>query len=138
MKKFLATFLLALAIVVPTLTVEAAYVLVPNFYDITSNRIEKRIDFLGMEQKTLNGVRYTRWNYEVCNGKQSEYISKYVKKCASKYNLQLVGQKNGNWYFRYTGSQAKYVTALEGSFHMHIGISGRRVVVDLAAGMYPE
>lgn len=61
MKKFLSPFLFAPAIMIPSLTVEAAYVHIPSFYDITSNRIEKRVDFPGMEQKYHKGVYYAHW-----------------------------------------------------------------------------
>ena len=62
MKKFLLPMLVTFAVLIPTITVEAAYVLVPNFRDITSNRIEERIRFINMEQRRSDSVSYTGWN----------------------------------------------------------------------------
>ena len=138
MKKFFVPLLLAMALLLPTAITEAAYVLVPNFRDITSNRIEERIRFLGMDQKSHNGVNYTRWNYECVDGKTSDYVNKYINKCKSQRDLQLVGQSSGNWYFVYTGGQAKFLTKINGEFHMHVRRSGDSVVVNLVGGMYPK
>ncbi|MBQ7630902.1 MAG: hypothetical protein IJS81_11955 [Selenomonadaceae bacterium] len=134
----MATLLLALAIVVPALTTEAAYVFLPNFYDITSNRIEKRIDFLGMDQKSHNGVYYAHWKYEVCDGKTSEYVDRYINKIDSKHDFRLIGRDGNHWYFLYTGNQAQYIKPINGSFHVHVGRSGNKVVVDCAGGIHPE
>ena len=138
MKKILMALLVTVAMLLPTIAVEAAYVLVPNFYDITSNKIEERIRFTGMDQRSSNGVNYTRWNYICVDGKTSQYVSKYIKKMNSKHDIQQVGSNSGNWYFQYTGGQAKYLSTFSGGFHIHVGVSGRNVVVDLVAGMYPK
>ena len=137
MKKFFAAILLALTIALP-LTVEAAYVTVPNFYNMAVNKYHKRIEFNGMDQLSLNGVKYTRWNYTVCDGETSKYVNKYLKRLNSKHNINLVGSNGNNWFFVYSGSQAKYLKTLNGSFHIHVGVSGSSVVVDLVAGMYPQ
>ena len=138
MKKFLMTTLFAFAILIPTFTVEAAYVLVPNFRNMTSNRIEERIRYTGMEQKNYNGVHYTSWHYVCVDGKTDKYVSKYINKLNSKHNIQQVGHSGGDWYFRYSGNQARYLKMFDGSFHIHVGVSGRNVVVNLVGGMYPE
>lgn len=138
MKKFFAAFILALAVAVPALTTEAAYVHIPSFYDVTSNRIEKRIDFLGMDQKKHKGVYYAHWKYLVCNGKTSEYVNKYVKKLNSKHDFRLIGSDANNWYFEYTGNQAQYIKPINGQFHVHVGRSGNNVVVDCAGGIHPS
>lgn len=138
MKKFLLPLLITFAVLIPTITVEAAYVLVPNFRDITSNRIEERIRFIGMDQRSSDGVNYTRWNYVCVDGKTSQYVSKYLGKLNSKHNIQQVGSNGGNWYYRYSGAQAKYLNIFKGGFHIHVGVSGNNVVVDLVGGMYPE
>ena len=137
MKKFFAAILFALMIL-PALTVEAAHVYVPNFYNMAVNKYHKRIEFNGMDQLSHNGVKYTRWNYTVCDGETSKYVNKYLKRLGSKHNISLVGSNGNNWFFVYSGGQAKYLTALNGSFHIHVGVSGNRVVVDLVAGMYPQ
>lgn len=136
MKKFLPILLAAL-LLIPAMAAEAAYVTIPNFGNITRNNIEERTRFLGMEQNEYNGVKYTRWTYQVVDGKANQYFSKYIKRLNNKHSLQLVGQDGSNWYFRYTGGQAKYLKMLDGSFHIHVGISGNYIVVDMVAGMYP-
>ena len=138
MKRFLISFLLAFVILIPTFAVEAAYIYVPNFYNITSNRIEERIRYTGMDKKNHNGVYYTSWHYICVDGKTNQYVNKYINKLNSKRNIQQVGHDSGNWYFVYTGSQAKYIKAINNSFHIHVGVSGRNVVVNLVGGMYPE
>lgn len=138
MKKFLLSLLIALAVLMPTIAVEAAYVLVPNFYNMTSNRIEERIRFTGMDQRSAGGVNYTRWNYICVDGKTSQYVDKYLKKLNGKHNIQYVGSKGNNWYFLYNGSQAQYLNKFSDGFHIHVGVSGHNVVVDLVGGMYPE
>ena len=40
-------------------------ILVLNFRNITSNRIERRIDYSGIYHESYNGVDYTRWHYGV-------------------------------------------------------------------------
>ena len=130
--------LLALAFILPVLTAEAAYILVPNFRDITSNKIERRIDYQGTDHLSYNGVNYTRWNYEVVDGREDEYIDKYIRKCSSRHDLQLLGRNGSDWFFLYTGGQAKFIKKLGDKFHMHVGISGSHVVVDLVGGMYPQ
>ncbi len=137
MKKFFAAILFALMIL-PALTVEAAYVTVPNFYNMAVNKYHKRIEFNGMDQLSHNGVKYTRWNYTVCDGETSKYVNKYLKRLDSKHKISLVGSNGNNWFFVYSGGQAKYLKALNGSFHIHVGVSGNRVVVDMVAGMYPQ
>ena len=131
-------FLFALTIMIPALTVEAAYVHIPSFYDITSNRIEKRVDFPGMEQKYHKGVYYAHWKYEVCNGKTSEYVDRYIRKLDSRHDFRLLGREGNHWYFLYTGNQAQYIKPLNGSFHVHVGRSGNNVVVDCAGGIHPS
>ena len=138
MRKLLAAVLLAMAILLPTAITEAAYVIVPNFRDITSNRIEERIRFLGMDQLSHGGVNYTRWNYECVDGKTSDYVNKYINKCKSQRDLQLIDQGNGNWYFVYTGNQKQYLKKLNGEFHMSVRRSGNSVVVNMVGGMYPR
>lgn len=138
MKKFLLPLLVTLAILIPTIAVEAAYVHVPNFREMTSNRIQERIRFTGMEQRSAGGVNYTRWNYICVDGKTSQYVNKYLKKLNSKHNISSVGSNGNNWYFVYSGSQAKYLNTFSGGFHIHVGVSGSNVVVDLVAGMYPK
>ena len=138
MKNFLVICMLAVAILIPTAIVEAAYVHVPNFRAMTSNKIQERIRFTGMDQKSSNGVNYTRWNYICVDGKTSQYVNKYLKKLNSKHNISSVGSNGNNWYFVYSGSQAKYLNTFSGGFHIHVGVSGNNVVVDLVAGMYPE
>ena len=138
MKKFLATLLFALLVFIPATFVEAAYIYVPNFYNMASNRIELRIHFDGTEQKSLDGVKYTSWQYTVHDGKTYEYVSKYIKKINSKHDFHLVRQNGNNWFFAYTGSQAKYVQAFGGKFHVHVQMSGDNVVVNMVAGMHPE
>ena len=138
MKKFLATLLFALLVSIPATFVEAAYIYVPNFYNMANNRIELRIHFDGTEQKSLNGVKYTSWHYTVHDGKTHEYVNKYIKKINSKHDFHLVEQDGNSWYFAYTGGQAKYVKAFGGNFHVHVGMSGDRVVVNMVAGMHPE
>ena len=138
MKKFLATLILALAIVVPALTVEAAHIYVPNFYNMAVNKYQKRISFDGMEQLSNNGVRFTRWHYTVVDGKLSTYVSKYLNRIGTKHAFQQVGQNGNNWYFAYSGGQARYINAFAGGFHIHVGVSGNNVIVDMVAGMYPE
>ena len=135
MKKFLPIMLAAL-IIFPAIA-EAAYVTVPNFGNITRNNIEERTRFLGMEQNEYNGVKYTRWTYQVVDGKANQYFSKYINRLNSKHNINLVMNDGSNYYFVYTGGQAKYLKMLDGSFHIHVGISGSYIVVDLVAGMYP-
>lgn len=138
MKKFLLPMLVTLAVLIPTITVEAAYVLVPNFRDITSNRIEERIRFINMEQRRSDGVNYTRWNYICVDGKTAQYVSKYLGKLNSKHNIQEIGSNGGNWYFRYSGAQSKYLNSFNGGFHIHVGVNSNNVVIDLVGGMYPE
>lgn len=138
MKKFFATILLTLAIAFPALTVEAAYVTVPNFYNMAVNKYHERIRYEGTEHLSHNGVKYTSWNYTVCDGETSKYVNKYLKRLNSKHNINLVGQNGNDFYFAYSGGQAKYLTPFGGGFHIHVGVSGSSVVVDLVAGMYPE
>ena len=138
MKNFLATLLFAFLVFIPATFVEAAYIYVPNFYNMASNRIELRIHFDGTEQKSLNGVKYTSWHYTVHDGKTHEYVNKYIRKINSKHDFHLVEQDGNSWYFAYTGGQAKYVKAFGGNFHVHVGMSGDRVVVNMVAGMHPE
>lgn len=138
MKNFLIPLVLAFALVLPTAAVEAAYVLVPNFYNMTSNRIQERIRYTGMDQKNHNGVHYTSWHYVCVDGKTNQYVSKYIKKLNSKHNIRQVGHNGGNWYFVYNGNQAHMLKTFDGGFHIHVGVSGRNVVVDLVGGMYPE
>ena len=138
MKKFLLPLLLAITLLIPTVTVEAAYVLVPNFYNMTSNRIQERIRYTGSEQRNHNGVNYTSWHYTCVDGKTSQYVNKYINKLNSKHNIQQVGHNGGNWYFVYNGNQAHMLKTFSGGFHIHVGVSGRDVVVNLVAGMYPE
>ena len=76
---------------------------------MASNKFELRIHFDGTEQKSLNGVKYTSWHYTVHDGKTHEYVNKYIRKIKSKHD-----------------------------FHLHVGMSGDRVVVNIVAGMYPE
>ncbi|MBQ9487059.1 MAG: hypothetical protein IJU91_04550 [Selenomonadaceae bacterium] len=138
MKKFLLSILVTLAVLLPTIAVEAAYVHVPNFRSMASNKIQERIRFTGMNQLSANGVNYTRWNYICVDGKTSQYVNKYLKKLNGKHNISSVGSNGNNWYFVYSGSQAKYLNTFSGGFHIHVGVSGSNVVVDLVAGMYPE
>lgn len=138
MKKFLLSLLLSIIILMPAIAVEAAYVYVPNFHNMTSNRIEERIRYTGMEQRNQNGVNYTSWHYVCVDGKTSNYVDKYIKKLNAKHNIKQVGHSGGNWYFLYTGNQASYLKTFSGGFHIHVGVSGRNVVVNLVAGMYPE
>ena len=138
MKKFLLPMLLALAILIPSAQVQAAYVLVPNFYNMASNRIEEHIRFNGADQEKHNGVSYTSWHYTCVDGNTYEYVNRYIRKIDSKHDFRQVGHKGNNWYFAYTGSQAKFVTAFNGGFHVHVGVSGDDVDVNLVAGLYPE
>lgn len=138
MKKFLLPMLLALAILIPSAQAQAAYVHVPNFRNMTSNRIEERIRYTGMDKKNYNGVHYTSWHYVCVDGKTSQYVSKYINKLNSKHDIQQVGHKGGNCFFAYTGKQAKYVKTFDGGFHIHVGVSGNNVVVNLIGGLYPE
>lgn len=140
MKKIVVSLLVAVAALLPTIAVEAAYVLVPNFYDVTSNRIEERIRFrfTEMDQKSADGVNYTRWKYICVDGKTLQYVDKYLKQLNAKYDIQQVGSNGNNWYFVYSGSQAKYLNMFSGGFHIHVGVSGHNVVVDLVSGMYPK
>lgn len=138
MKKFFATLLLALAIALPALTVEAAHVYVPNFYNMAVNKYQQRIRYDGMDQLSQNGVGYNHWCYTCMDGKTSTYVNKYLKRLGSKYNIDLIGSDGNNWYFVYSGRQAKYLKTFNGGFHIHVGVSGNNVVVDLVDGMYPE
>lgn len=135
MKKFLLTFAMVLLIAAQ---VEAAYVLVPNFSNMTNNRIEEHIRYTGSDQKNHNGVHYTSWYYVCVDGKTSQYVNKYINKLNAKHDIQQVGHNGGDWYFRYSGSQAQMLKMFNGGFHIHVGVSGRKVVVDLVGGMYPE
>lgn len=58
MKKVLM-LVISFFILVPAFKVFAAYVYVPNFYNITSNKFEERVRFNGMEQESYQGVNYT-------------------------------------------------------------------------------
>lgn len=136
MKKFLPILLAAL-IIFPAFA-EAAYVSIPSFYDVTSNRIEKRIEYLGMDQNSYEGVNYTHWKYRVVDGNTGKYLERYLKKLNRKHTLELIHQDSNNWYFVYKGGQAKYLKMLGGAFHIHVGASGNDVVVDMVAGIYPE
>ena len=138
MKKFLLSFFIAGAILIPTFAVEAAYVYVPNFYNMTSNRIKERIRMTGHEQRTHNGVKYTHWSYVCLDENGGKYINKYLNKLKRKPRFQLVGQNGGNYYFAYIGNQTHLLKQFNGGFHVHVGISGNNVVVDLVSGMYPE
>lgn len=138
MRKVLLATLLSFVILIPTFTVEAAYVLVPNFRNMTSNRIEERIRYTGMEQKNHNDVHYTSWHYVCVDGKTGQYVNKYINKLNAKHNIQQVGHNGGDWYFRYSGNQAHMLKMFNGGFHIHVGVSGRNVVVNLVGGMYPE
>ena len=132
-------FFLALAVLIPTMKVEAAYILVPNFYNMTSNRIELRIDYIDMEHRKYKDVNYTRWYYQVMDEKRDKYVDKYIQAClARKYRLELVGESNNDWYFVYNGAQSQYIKKIDGKFHMHVGVSGNQVIVDLTSGMLPE
>ena len=138
MVRVMVSFVFAIMIILPVMTAEAAYILVPNFYDITSNKIERRIDYQGTDHESYKGVNYTRWHYEVCDGQEDKYIDRYIRKCLSQHSLQLIGEDGNDWYFLYIGNQARYIEKLNGDFHMHVGISGSHVVVDLVSGMYPK
>lgn len=138
MKKFLLPMLLALAILFPTMQVSAAYVFVPNFRKMTSNTMQIRIKYDGMEQKNNNGVAYTSWHYTCLDGKTADYVAKYIKRIGNRPDFQLLGQSGANWFFAYKGGQARYLKAFDGGFHVHVGASGNDVVVNMVAGMYPE
>lgn len=118
---------------------EAAYIYIPNFREIVRNNITLHIEFLGMDQKNYKGTKYTCWKYNVVDGKTSEYINKYIKKCTSRrFSFTLLDSDSTLWILRYHGGQAKYVDAFEDSFHMFIERNGSRVNVNVVAGMYPE
>ncbi len=137
MKKVLM-LVLAFFIILPAVEVSAAYVYVPNFYNITSNKIEERIRFIGMDQKNYQGVNYTSWKYQCVDGKGNIYIEKYIKRIASKPTFKFIGQDSNGWYFVYTGAQAKYLKMLAGSFHIQVSKIGNNVFVNMVAGMYPD
>ena len=138
MKKFLLPMLLAFAIIIPAIQVQAAYVYVPNFYNMAPNRTKERIRMTGHEQRTHNGVNYTQWSYTCLDGNGGIYIRNYLNKIQRKAHFQLVGQNGGNYYFAYTGNQAHMLKKFSGGFHVHVGVSGNNVVVNMVAGMYPE
>ena len=63
------------------------------------------------------------------------FIKKFlIRKINSKHDFHLVEQDDNSWYFAYTGGQAKYVKAFGGNFHVHVGVSGDRVVINMVAG----
>ena len=136
MKKVAILLFAVVTFVLLATPAEAAYVHIPSFYDITSNKIEKRIDFLGMEEKSYKGVYYAHWKYEVCNGKTREYVNKYINKIDSRHDFRLIGRDGNHWYFIYTGNQT--VKPINGNFHIHVGVNGRNVVVDCAGGIHPS
>jgi len=139
MKKILLALFMIMNIFVVNRTAEAAYIYIPNFRELVSNSIELHIEFLGMDQKSYKGVKYTCWKYNVVDGKTGEYINKYIRKCTSnRYSFTLLDNDNSTWILRYHGGQAKYVEAFEDSFHMLIERNGSRVNVNVVAGMYPE
>ena len=138
MKKFLVPLMLAFAILIPAAQTQAAYVLVPNFRNMASNRIEEHIRFINMDHMKHNGVAYTSWHYVCVDGNTAQHVGNYIRKLDSKHDIQQVGHNGGNWYFAYTGGQAKFVTAFDGGFHIHVQASGNNVDVNLVAGLYPE
>ena len=139
MKKLIFALFMIVNIFMVNHTAEAAYIYIPNFREIVSNSITLRIEFLGMDQKSYNGVKYTSWKYNVVDGKTGEYINKYIKKCTSRrFSFTLLDSDSTLWLLRYHGGQAKYVDAFEDSFHMFIERNGSRVNVNVVAGMYPE
>lgn len=141
MKKLLS-IILALAILIPAMNVSASEVFIPNFSDIVSNRFQTRIEFLGKEKKTYNGVDYTTWVYRCLDGKENEYIDEYIKQLSGRYDLRLIGKDNSNdrrsWYFIYTGVQAKNMKLIDNNFHIHVGISENVVFINLVSGINPE
>ena len=140
MKKFFATFFLSILILIPAIQVEAAYVTIPNFYDITSNRIEKRIEYLGTDEGFFgsNNVKVKVWQYYVCNGKTDEYVSKYIRRLSSRHSIQLLAHDTDVWLFKYTGSQAKYLQSIDDMCHIAVRVSGDYVDVFLVPGIYPQ
>ena len=77
-------------------------------------------------------------HYVCVDGKTAEHVGNYIRKLNSKYDIRQVGHRGLNWFFAYTGSQAKYVTAFDGGYHIHVAVSGDNVDVNLVTGLYPE
>ena len=123
MKKFFS-LILTLAIFIPALQVSAADIFIPNFSDIVSNRFQKRIEFVNRENKNLNGVEYTMWVYRCLDGKENEYINRYIQQLSGKYDIQIIGKENNvnkkSWYFLYTGTQSNNLKLLNNTFHIHV------------------
>ena len=139
MKKFLATIILSLSILIPAIQAEAAYVLVPNFYDMAVNKFQQRIAYLGRSETTFSGgVTVSVWQYTVCDGNVAKYVTKYIRKLSSKHNIQLVASDNNAWLFEYTGGQARYLKKAANLWHIGVYVDGYDVSVFLVPGVYPQ
>ena len=140
MKKFLTVTILSVAILIPTIQVEAAYVTIPNFYNITSNKIEKRIEYLGTKDIWMGAeeVKVKAWRYYVCDGKTDEYVAKYIRRLSSKHSFQLIIDDSALYVFEYTGSQARYIQKVDDMWHIAVRVRGDIVDVVLVPGIYPQ
>jgi len=138
MKKFILGLLVVVSMIF-TANAEAAYIYIPNFRDLVSNKYELHIEFLGMDQKSSNGVNYTCWKYNVVDGKTGEYLDRYINKCTSnRYSFRLIERNSNEAILSYHGRQAKFVQSFKGGFHMYIERSGSRVNINVVGGMYPD